>query len=447
MLKWLKILLAGFLVSCFYFPVKYSFIPIANTKNLMAAVGLVLVLVVLIKKQEFSFPRELLVLLIFAGAVSLISLLAITYNQTPDTTYVTYIRSAIIWLSGAYATCYIIWLVHKRIDVPLVVNYLAAVCVFQCVMAIWIDFNPTVRLFVDSHVQQGQDLLQDIGRLYGVGASLDVGGSRFAATLAAIAFMLVQKPEDRGNTPQFLLVLAFCIITFLGNMIARTTLVGVGIGLGYLVLMELRNITLRSYEPEYRSSLPAWLLVLAMAIPVGMFFYSSNEQFHDLVRFGFEGFFNLFEEGHWGTDSTGKLESMIVWPDNPRTWIIGDGYFENQRNDANYIGNATRRGYYMGTDIGYLRFIFYCGVPGLIAISAVMIYAGVIAAKGLPLYAHVFMMGVLCNFVIWMKVSTDLFPFLSIFAALAFLTSDLEFLKRHDPEEEDASEEAPATPT
>ena len=128
MLKWLKILLVGFLVSCFYFPVKYSFIPIANTKNLMAAVGLILVLVVLIRKQEFSFPRDLFVILIFAAAMSLISMLAITYNQTPDTTYVTYIRSAIIWLSGAFAVCYITWLAHKRVDVPLVVNYLAGVC-------------------------------------------------------------------------------------------------------------------------------------------------------------------------------------------------------------------------------------------------------------------------------------------------------------------------------
>lgn len=443
MLKWLKILLVGFLVSCFYFPVKYSFIPIANTKNLMAAVGLILVLVVLIRKQEFSFPRDLFVILIFAAAMSLISMLAITYNQTPDTTYVTYIRSAIIWLSGAFAVCFIIWLAHKRVDVPLVVNYLAGVCVFQCIMAIWIDFSPAVRLFVDAHVQQGQDLLQDIGRLYGIGASLDVGGSRFAAVLCAISFMLVQKPEDRGNAPQFLLVLAFVIITVLGNMIARTTLIGVGIGLFYLVLLEIRNTTLRKYDDGYRSSLPAWLLTLAIAIPVGMFFYNSNAQFHDLMRFGFEGFFNLIEEGEWGTDSTGKLESMIVWPDNLETWIIGDGYFENQRNDANYIGNATTRGYYMGTDIGYLRFIFYCGIFGLIAISAVMIEAGVIAAKAFPKYAHLFMMGVLCNFVIWMKVSTDLFPFLSLFASLAFLTSDLEFLKRRDEEEEEAPNEVP----
>ena len=447
MVKFLKILLVGFLVSCFYFPVTYTFFPIANTKNLMGAVGLIFMLVVLIKKQEFSFPRDLLTILVFSCAVSLISLLSITYNQTPDTTYVSYIRSAIIWLSGAFATCYCIWLVHGRISVPLVINYLAGVCVFQCAMAILIEFIPAVRAFVDANVSQGQYLLQDIGRLYGIGASLDVGGSRFAATLVGISFMLVQKSEDRDNTPSFLLVLAFIIITVLGNMIARTTLVGVGVGLFYLVLMEIRNAGLRKYDDGYQSSLGAWMASLLLLLPLTVFFYNASPQFNELLRFGFEGFFSLIEEGHWSTDSTGKLESMIVWPDNLKTWIIGDGYFENQRNDANYIGSATREGFYMGTDIGYLRFIFYFGVIGLIAISAVMVYAGVIAAKVFPKYSHIFVMGVLCNFIIWLKVSTDLFPFLSLFASLSFLYLDLDFLKKEEDSPDDETPKEDKTPT
>ena len=75
-----------------------------------------------------------------------------------------------------------------------------------------------------------------------------------------------------------------------------------------------------------------------------------------------------------------------------------------------------------------------------VAVSVVLIYAGVIAAQGLPKYSHVFIMGVLCNFIIWLKVSTDLFPFLSLFAALAFLTSDIEFLKQLREEEETEEE-------
>ena len=446
MIKWLKILLTGFLVSCFFFPVTYTFIPLANTKNLMGAIGIVCMGVVLIRKKEFTLPRELLVILLLSSFVSMASLLAINVNQTPDDSYVTYIRSAIIWLSGAFAACCFIWLTHKRIDVPLVVNYLAWVCVFQCVMALLIEFLPAVRMFVDAHVQQGQGLLQDLGRMYGVGASLDVGGSRFAATLTAIAFLLVQNKQDRGGIPQISLVIAFIIITVVGNMIARTTLVGVGVGLAYLALSELRNIGRRRYDEDYHSSIGSWLIALVIIIPVCTVFYNTNEQFHDMLRFGFEGFFNLVEEGEWSTDSTSKLETMYVWPDNLKTLIVGDFYFENQRNDPNYIGNATVRGYYMGTDVGYCRYIFYFGILGLIAISAVMLYAGVIAVKAFPKYSHVFMMGVLCNFIVWLKVSTDLFPFLSIFAALSFLTSDLEFIKQKDKEQGEGDEEDSLSP-
>lgn len=429
MIKWLKILLTGIVVSLFYFPVTFTFFPISNTKNLLGAVGLVCMLVILIRKKEFSVPRELLVFLLLSSFVSIASLFSINFNQTPDTTYVSYLRSAIIWLSSAFATCCIIYLAHKRIDVPLVVNYLAWVSVFQCAMALLIEFIPAVRLFVDSHVQQGQDLLQDMGRLYGIGASLDVGGSHFAAVLVALAFLMVQRRQDRGNTPQLLLIIPFIIITIIGNMIARTTLVGVAVALAYVFLMELRNMGWHQYDEDYHSSLGSWIVALAILVPISVLFYNTSPEFNKLMRFGFEGFFNFFEQGEWSTDSTAKLETMYVWPDNLKTWIVGDGYFANQRNDPNYIGNATVRGYYMGTDVGYCRFIFYFGFIGLIAISAVMIYAGVIAIKAFPKNAHLFIMGVLCNFIIWLKVSTDLLPFLALFATLAFLTSDIAFIQ------------------
>ena len=446
MIKWLKILLTGFLVSCFYFPVIYKFFPVSNTKNLMAAFGLVCLLVVLIKKREFSVPRELLILLFLSGVVSLVSLFAININQTPDKTYVTYIRSAIIWLSGAFGVCCAIWLTHKRISVPLVVNYLVWVCVFQCVVALLNEFVPVFRAFIDATVEQGQGLLQDLGRMYGLGAALDVGGSRFAAVLVAIVFLLEQKRDDRDGLFQVPLVLAFIIITVVGNMIARTTLVGVGVGLVYLLFAELRIISLRRIDKDYHSSLGAWVLVILFAAPICVYFYNTSLQFQEMMRFAFEGFFNYFEEGEWSTDSTAKLETMYVWPDNLKTWMIGDGYFENQRNDPNYIGIATRNGFYMGTDVGYCRFIFYFGIPGLLAISAVMIYAGVIAAQGFPKYSFIFIMGVLCNFIVWLKVSTDLFPFLSIFVALTFLTSDIELIESMQEEEEEEEEKEESIP-
>ena len=64
---------------------------------------------------------------------------------------------------------------------------------------------------------------------------------------------------------------------------------------------------------------------------------------------------------------------MIVFPDNLHTWIIGDGYFDNPFNrDMNYIG-PNFGGYYMATDIGYLRFLFYVGLIGLLLFCVYMV--------------------------------------------------------------------------
>ena len=445
-MKWLKILLTGIAVSLFYFPITFTFFPVSNTKNLLAAVGLVCVLFFLVRKQEFSFPRDLVVLLLLSSFVSIISLFSITYNQTPDTSYVEYLRSAVIWLSGAFAICMFIYLTHKRVDVPLLVNYLLAVCIFQCVMAMLIRYIPAVQIFVDSYVNQGQGLLKEMDRLYGVGASLDVGGSRFAAVLVAIAFMMEESKEKNGNTPKIVLVLAFCIITVIGNMIARTTIVGTIIGLAYVVLMEMRRMGWKNPD-DFHSSWLAWIAILVILIPTGVTLYNTSPDFHDQMRFGFEGFFSLFEKGEWEVRSNTTLEKMVVWPEELRTWIIGDGYFENQRNDRNYIGDATTAGYYMGTDIGYLRFLFYFGVIGLVAISAVMAFAGIVSIKAFPDYFPLFLMGIAANFVVWLKVATDLFPFLSLFACLSFLYQELELLKEKEspPEEQEADPEKEET--
>ncbi len=444
MIKWLKILLTGIIVSFFYFPVNFTFFPTV-TKNILGAIGLVCVGIVLIRKKEFTFPRTLMVMLLLSGFVSIIALFSITFNQTPDTSYVTFIRSTIIWTSAAFTVCCVIWLTHKRIDLPLIINYLAAVGVFQCGIALAIHYIPAVQMFVDATFSQGQALLQDMGRLYGIGAFLDVGGSRFAGILIGIAYLLEQNRQDRNYTSQLWLVFAFSAITVIGNMIARTTLVGAIIGLAYIILMELKSLTWR--HPDYQSSLGAWCLTLLFTLPIVVYFYNSSEDFHEMLRFGFEGFFSLFEKGSWDVDSNNTLQSMIVWPEELKTWIIGDGYFANQRYDPNYIGDATTGGFYMGTDIGYLRFIFYFGVIGLIAISAVMIYTGIISMRYFPKHSHLFLMGILSNFVVWLKVSTDMFPLLIFFTCYAFLQSDLDFIREMERDDEEEEVEEIATDT
>ena len=445
-MKWLKYILLGILVDLFYFPITFTFLPSLVTKNAIAVIGLFCCIIILVRKREFLIPKELFILVLLAGFVSIVTLFSITYNQTPDTTYVLYIRSACIWLSGAFCVCVFIWLGHGRFDLQLLTNYLAGVCVFQCVSAMAIHFIPAVKSFVDSSVIQGQAMLTEMNRLYGIGASLDVGGSRFSAVLIAIAFSIQQEKKNRAGANRFLLALAFTIITVLGNFIARTTIVGVVLGVVYILADEnWRVFTFgNSDNSGKKSSIRVWLAILLITVPIGYVLYQNSQDFYEMMRFGFEGFFSLAEEGEWQVSSNTQLEAMIVWPEELRTWIIGDGYFVNQIYDPNYIGDATTKGFYMGTDIGYLRYIFYFGVIGLIAISSVMAYACMIGIRYFPQCKAMILLALLAGFIIWLKVSTDLFPFYSLLASGAFLKQELEWLSPEYPENQEPVQTEPS---
>lgn len=419
MIKTLKIILTVLITSFYFFPVKFTFLP-SNTKNILAAIGILFVIFELIRMKDFSIPKQLLILLLISSMVSIMSLISITYNQTPDTTYVTYIRSAIIWLSGAFAVGYIIRATHGRIDVPLMAHYLIGVCLFQCVSAMLIEFIPAVRAFVDQYVWQAQDFLTSVHRLYGVGASLDVAGSRFAAVLVTIAFLLVSSPKRGSVGIAVFYTLSFVVITIIGNMIARTTIIGTSIGLVWVFIGPFICSTQEERERTAGKGI-AIFATIASLTTVSVFLYNTFPDVKDLFRFGFEGFFSLFETGEWQTDSTSKLESMIIWPEELRTWIIGDGYFENSREDPNYLGDSTDRGFYMGTDIGYLRFIYYFGVAGLIWIIAVVAYSAYVCANHFNEYAWLFIMALGVGLVVWAKVSTDIFLFFCLFLCAAIL--------------------------
>ena len=428
MIKVLKIILTVLVTSFFFFPFSFSFFPSQNTKNLLAVAGLVFVIMELVRRKDLSVPRELLILLFLSGMVSLLSLISITYNQTPDTTYVSFIRATAIWLSSAFACAYIIRAVHGRIDVPLVVHYLIGTCLFQCVAAMLIAFIPAVQQFVDTYVQQGQMLLQDLGRLYGIGASLDVAGSRFAVVLIAISFLLVSPTQKNANGMAVFYTLSFIIISVVGNMIARTTTIGMVIGVVWFLSAPFITRQRIQFDSSFGKGFSIILTGVALIL-VSIILYRAFPEVKELFEFGFEGFFSFFETGEWQVDSNDTLRDMIVWPEELRTWIIGDGYFLNSRYDPNYLGDAPIGGYYMSTDIGYLRFIFSFGIAGLVWIIALLVSSTYVCCKYFKEYTWLFVMALLVGLVVWAKVSTDVFLFFALFLCAAFLQETQETIQ------------------
>lgn len=418
MMRAVQIIVTGILMSLFYFPFEFTFLPGINTKMLLAVVGLGLMGLTFARRQTFTFPRDMLILVLIACCVSVVAYFSQTIHHTPDSTYVTYIFSFFTWFCAAFTVCSCIKAVHGRIDVVLIVHYLAVVAVCQCAVTMWISYDPAFQRFVDSYVAQDQTLLHELDRLYGIGSSLDVAGLRYALILVALGAVLGSGRLSAGWT--YFDIGAFLVITVIGNMVARTALVGTAVGLGWIVISAFLP------GEKRRTSLLPWLLFILVVSIACTLLYQFNPQFRYLFRFAFEGFFSLVEKGEWQIDSTDHLATMVVYPETLHTWILGDGYFENSRNDINYLGDATDQGFYMGTDIGYLRFIFYFGVPGMLLMVAVIAWSALMCIRRFPEDKIVFLLALAVGLTVWFKVSTDTFLFFALFLSAGILQEEDE---------------------
>ena len=419
LLKLIAMLFLVVLTSMFFFPFEFTFLPGVNTKMALAAVGLVLFAFDLAKGRTASLSRSFFILSFLAALVSLAAFASAVINHTNDYTYASYIVSMWVWMGGAYVVVSAIKRVHGEATVEIVGNYLIAVCVMQCGLAIIIDSFPWFKELVNQLVQgQGfvdNQWLEKSNRLYGIGCSLDVAGTRFSCVLVILAFLSMKIVRMEKKQWIWLYLLSFFVISVIGNIISRTTIIGVSLAMLVWLIGAFAD---RQAEGSRFYILQRWIAVGIVAVIVCSVLYSESPVFKDNFRFGFEGFFSLFEKGKWETNSNNILKNMIVFPDNLHTWIIGDGYFDNPyHRDMNYIG-PNFGGYYMATDIGYLRFLFYFGLIGLLLFCVYMVACANELMKRFPAYSWMFFCILLINFIVWIKVSTDIFVVMAIFLCL-----------------------------
>lgn len=404
------------LTSFYFFPFEFTFLPGANTKMVMAGIGLIMLIVQLARQGQSLVNKDIFNLTIMAGIVSLIGFLAVIWNDTHDYTYATYIVSMLVWLSGAYVVIQAIKKFHGHISVELVCNYLIVVCVAQCLIAFTMTQYPPLKNFVDSFLGSTGFMGKLKDRMYGIGASLDVAGSRFSVILMMVVYFLTKNAKTEKNKYIGLYMIAFVVIAVIGSMISRTTSIGAICALVYLIYIS------RIYTLKFDTNIAhvyGWFVgIMFVMLLLIIYGYNTNLAFRENLRFGFEGFFSLVEEGKWDVHSNEILKDMYVFPDNLKTWIIGDGYFDNPNGIEPYYTGPTWHGYYQNTDVGYLRFIYYFGLLGLIAFGIFMMKASNVCMNRFASYRSLFFVILLLNFVVWFKVSTDIFLVFALFLCL-----------------------------
>lgn len=434
MIKYIGMLVVTMITSMYFFPFEFTFLPGANTKMIMAGLGLVWFVINMARgAHEGGLNRDLFNLSIWAMGVSLVAYIAITLNNTNDYAYATYIVSMWVWLGGAYTATRLMKGLHGYLNVELVCHYLMAVCVGQCLVAYGMDQFPALKNFVDGFLGSTGFMGKTEDRLYGIGASLDVAGMRFASVLVIISFLCANL--DSANWQRRLgYIISFFIIVIIGNMIGRTTTVGAGMAILYWIYTLVFGDD--KQKAEVKQMLLTMSAVLLCLLPVIIYFYNTSTSVHDNIRFGFEGFFSLVEKGHWETHSNNILKNMYDLPDTTKTWLIGDGYFNDAiAVDPYYLGYAWK-GFYHGTDVGYLRFIYYGGVFFMLSFVIYMLNVALVCMRRFEGHALLFFALLILNYLVWLKVSSDLFSVFAIFLCITANDMDqADALRRQQAEQ------------
>ena len=417
MLKFLGMLVVGIVTSFYFFPIEFTFLPGVNTKMALAGFSLLLLGIQLAQGKRASLDKYMFRLSAIAAVVSFIALIAITYNETPINTNATNIVTMWGWMGGAYVVANLIRALYGKLTIELVCNFLIGVCVAQCIFALLIDNQPAFKNIVNTYVSGfgfvDMNMLNDIERLYGIGAALDVAGLRFSTVLVAIAYLSSRIDSNRKKKKMVLYLLAFVFIALVGNMMSRTTSIGIGLALFYWCIRWFAK------TPEAKANnrcLWLWLtVILLVCVPLIVWQYQIDGNIRQNIRFAFEGFFSLAEEGTWNVHSNNILKNMVVFPDNLKTWLIGDGYFDNPFGTDPYYTGPNFGGFYKNTDIGYLRFVFYFGVIGLLAFIYFFQDSTRICIQKFPMYRCFFLFILSVNLIGWFKVSSDIFPIYALF--------------------------------
>lgn len=393
--------LIGFLlmlaVSFYLFPFMFTPLPTEslNSKNLMAGFGLLAFVFDSIRKRGMKISEPTLFAMMLAAVFSVWCLYSVTASNTYEMDYASYILSFIIWMSGAYGVYFLLNTAYDKVTIDILVYYLAAAGLFQCVTAVLIDNVGVVESFVDRIMYVPGDYYKVHHRMYGLGAALDPAGIRFSVILVMMAHVFSTSPRVRSNsTAQALLLGSYAVILVIGAVISRTTVVGGAMGIVYIIISLFRMRKGGFITTRMVASFFWFFIVMAVILGVTIYFYRTSETFYSYLRFGFEGFFSWVETGEFSTGSTDVLETMWVWPDDLHTWIFGRGTYGVFENDS---------------DIGYVNFTFYCGLVGLVLFSLFFIYCHFVQNRKFEHFQIASWMLVALTFIVWLKVTTDIF--------------------------------------
>lgn len=295
--------------------------------------------------------------LFYPVLMSLFTVLSSVVNTITENTFIIFPFQVIYLLFLSYCIYYITKRFCKVISFYVITRYFLIMLVVQSVIAIVMFVNQSICLFLFD--LQGIDLTSRVIKMYfgirliGLGCFYFGAGAIYGLGLIAIIpFMLKAKSKQQ----LIKLILLYVYIFIVGIFFARTAMIGCVFSIVYLIFCILIPKMRNKVFLVFRQFI-TYITVFGIAlVAIYISFPKLQEDYGDIINFGFEAFINLVENGELSTASSDGLTEyhLSIWPQNKKTYYIGD------------VRWTKGDSYYGNSDVGYVRLLFYFGVPGVI---------------------------------------------------------------------------------
>lgn len=342
-----------FCLFLYLFPVFISFSPLPNDR-ILQLFGILLLLATPILRGHIFNNKNIYKIVVLSFFVLILASLAQFRNVLGVDFYL--IKESTNVIFYFFSSYFIVFVLKENIEkfgLVSLFDYIVVAFLIQAFISFLFFFNSDLfelyTNFLKAETNQG--LLDRTGllnkRFIGIGSAFFSGVIKYGFALLILT-VLPYLPGSFICRNKYTYGFSYLIILIAGIMTGRFFFVAIFVNLIFFILLQNKN--------PFRGLLKLAKIVL-ISIPVFLLIYLIAQNFIEgdrleiIVNFVFEIFINFLENGELGTSSSDATISMYVFPDNINTWLFGDGQI--------LLENGS---YYMGSDVGYVRLIFYFGL-------------------------------------------------------------------------------------
>jgi|GEM_PF-645150 len=294
--------------------------------------------------HRFPF-REVVYGCVALGVMVFIQFYTMYANNSEDPYIQSYMFSHIASFFSCYLLVLILFKLERNVTAITLSSYIVAAVFIQAVLSLLMYNYPDIKEFLIARELSGElnehnRAAAEGARLIGHGMGFFGAGVVYGYALIIMAYIIATSRIKAIYTP--LLTIVYIFLFYIGIFSARTTIIGGAISLGlilaYLILHYERN----------KTSIFVFMggAIVAVVLGYGLMF----QFFPHMAGWAFELWDNYQSTGQLWTRSSNGLEEMFYFPDDMRTFLIGNG-----------------RMWFWGNDVGFTRLAFFSGIIGMTA--------------------------------------------------------------------------------